>query len=398
MTTVRRGIAVSVIVLVFAGASYGLVHWSVRSSAEETIAAAEAHLRRREFREARDELKWLLWSDPTHHRALLITGVSLNGDQQYQDAIRVLEQIPDDSETAEQAGLALASSLVMDGQWERAEFVLKDQVDRFPRSLNACRELANLYLSQLRKREGDAVFLAYWERNRDEFAILSDLLDAATRDLPPQDRVERLEIADARHPDQASVVLALARAYHRMGMVVRARERFDSALRLRPTDPATVIAVAEFHLDSGDHEAAEALLATVSEAELHGTIHSDRYWFVRAQIAEQGGRISESLDLLQRALELRPDDESYLLMQASLLRRSGRLEESKESAEAAAELADARAQLLLLANELGRGLANSDRCFMIADLLERLGHSEQAADWRRVGEGGRAAPPGRRVL
>ncbi len=386
MKGARRGIRVSLIVLVLAGAGYGSLHWYIRRSAEETLAAAEAHLRRRENAEAREELQWLLWSDPTHHRALLIRGVSLNADRRFPEAIRTLAQIPENSESSEAAGIALASSLILDGQFERAEDVLRNHVERFPQSLNTGRRLAKLYLIQLDPRKGAAVLLEHWKRNRDELSILPDLLDIEARSITPQEHVERLEAADRSHPQQSSVVLALARAYHQMGMPDRAKERFDSAIRLSPDDLPTKIAATEFLLDVGDLESAQSLLPTDIDEQIHDSLYADRYWYVVARIAESRGQIADALNSLEKAIALRPDNESYLLMQASLLRRLGRREESKRAAEVAAELAATRARLFVLANEINRESPRSEHCSEIATLMERLGHSEQAADWRRVGE------------
>ena len=382
----RRGIRVSLIVLVLAGAGYGSLHWYIRRSAEETLAAAEAHLRRRENAEAREELQWLLWSDPTHHRALLIRGVSLNADRRFPEAINVLEQIPVDSEFGLRAGTALASALIHDGQWQRAEIVLRKQVDRFPRSIESARQLANLYLSQLRKREGDAVFLAHWENNRDDLSILPDLLDAAARSLAPQDRISRLESAHRRHPGQASVVLAIARAYHQMGNVSCAREHFDAALRLTPDELATKIAIAQFYLDSAEYDSAQILVATVTQQEVNESIYADQYWYLLARLAEAKDQFRESYNFLEKAVELNTQDESYLLMKATLLRRLGRHHESNLVAQEAAQLAATRAQLFVLANELNRESPSLHHCFAISRLMQQLGLADQAAGWRRIGE------------
>ena len=190
-----------------------------------------------------------------------------------------------------------------------------------------------------------------------------------------------LEEADRQHPHQAAVVLALARAYSLMGKTEQAQAQFEDALRLKPQDVLTCLLAAEFFFNCGDLESAQRLLNLEFE-----NLNDDRYWFLRCRMAEHSSQVEEAYSFLQKALALRPNDETYVLMQTTLLRRLGRIEESQTIALRAAQLAEDRKHLFLLSHQFDREHPSPDLCLEIADLLEQLGHLEQASAWRRVSQ------------
>lgn len=369
--------------------AYGLCGWWVREGAAETLQRAENRLRRGDNAAARETLRWLLWFEPAHPRALLIAGVSLNADRRFSEAVSVLERIPEEITDYEQAGIALAASLIADGRFERAEDLLQQLWRRYPASRDIRDRLARLYLKQLRQRDALELMLEHRRRFPDDLSVLPDLLELEAKTVTPHDRLADLEAADRKHPRQAPLVLALARAYWLMGKTDSARGRFQSALQLRPHDLATRILAAQFHLDCGEWETARSLLDPPSESPTTDAPHDDRYWFVRSRLAEQSGDAPQAYACLEQALALRPHEEAYLLMQAGLLRRLGRTDAAASALGRAARLAEARKQLLLLADRLDRNQPQPELCLQIAGWFDQLGHSELAADWRHLA---RAAP------
>lgn len=366
---------------------YYLIRRHVRASASITVQQAEQALRRRDNAQARETLKWLLWFEPAENRALLIAGISLNADRRFPEAVEVLDRISESSESFEQGGIALGASLIHDGQWERAESVLKRQLARFPESGDAHERLVRLYLQELRQREAVALLVDRRRRRPDDLSVLPHLLELAVKNVTPQDRLGALETADDKHPRQAPVVLALARAYSLMGMTQQAQDRFQSALELGPYDPVTRILAAEFHLDCGELDAARSLLrpeGPLTTEVFTDAFNDDRYWFVRCRIAEQSEEAGEAYAHLQKALALRPQEETYLLMQAGLLRQLGRADEAAQAASRAAQLAEDRKHLMILWENLNHDRPDSTHCLAIAELLESMGEPQQAADWRRV--------------
>lgn len=366
---------------------YGVIRWRVCASGPLMIEKAERALSRRENGRARELLKWLLWFDSQEQRALLIVGVSFNADQRFPEAISVLERISEESDAFEQGGIALASSLIFDGQLQRAESILKRQLARFPESRDAHNRLVRLYLKELREREAEISLLDRWHRYPDDLSVLPDLLELSAKTVTPHGRVGVLEAADKKYPDQAEVVLGLARGYSGMGMIESAQARFEAALKLRPDDPMTRVLAAEFYLDCGNLDRARSILSIESNFILDGSFigeRDDQYWFVRCRIAEQSGDVANAYANLQKALVLRPHFEPFVLMQATLLQRLGRFDEASQAALRAAELAEKRKQLLIASEKFNRDRPDPAHCLAIADLLDAMGDESQAAGWRRL--------------
>ena len=356
--------------------------WFVRANAASKLREAERFLRQKENAHAREALNWLLWFEPRQYQALLITGISLNADRKFPEAIAFLERIPDTSEQFEQGGIALASSLNHDKQFDRAESVLRRHLELFPRSVATCEELVRLNLKLLRQREATTLLLEFWGRGWDDFGALPLLLELEVKTATPHEAVPVLEAADRQHPRQSAVVLALARAYSMMGKTEQAQAQFEDALRLKPQDFLTRLLAAEFFFNRGDVETAQRLVKIESVK----PIEDDRYWFLLCRIADHSNQLEEAYSCLQKVLTLRPNDETYLLMQATLLRRMGRIEGARTAALHATQLAENRKQLVLLSHQFDRTQPNPDLCLEIADLLERLGHLKQANGWRRVSQ------------
>lgn len=379
--TFRRSFITLCVLATCGAAGYWMTGRWVRSSADETLRRAEECLRDRDNAAARRTLRRLLWFEPDHDRALLITGVSFNADERFSEAIEALERIPESSDSAESAGVALAASLIPDGQLERAESVLTRHRTRFPWSSGGRDRLVRLYLMELRKRDATALLMDHRRRFPDDLTVLPDLLELETANVTPQNLVEPLEAADRAWPGQAPVVLALARVCALTGRIEQARNWYEEALELRPDDPQTRLAAAEFHVDLGELDAASVLLDMGSGSK---ALDDDRYWFLTCRIAAQSGDFEAARAGVEQALALRPHEEAYLLMQADLLRRMGRVEESVHAATEAARLAEERKRLLVLSDKLDRDWPDAARCLEIADVLERLGQPDLAGDWRRV--------------
>lgn len=386
----RKVLISCLVILLLAAIGYYSIRWSVRRSAPESLRQAEHYLSQRQNERARETLAWLLFFEPAHDKALLITGVSLNADKRFPEAIEILDGIPESSEIYDQAGIAMASSLIHDDQFERAERVLKRYLEQFPEAHDARESLVRLYLKELRQREAMSLLLERLRLFPNETDVLPQLLELEANQVPPHDAVPFLEAADAKHPQQAPVVLGLAYGYSLTGMKEPARTRFASAIKLRPEDPFTRILAAEFFLDCGEPETARGLLgldsALKARAVFAEDFPDDRYWFLRCRVLEEAGDANAAYAQLRKALKLRAYDETYLFMQSKLLRRMGRVEEAMGASKQAAQLAMDRKQLKILLNKLDRNQPDPALCFQIGQLMERLGRLEQAGSWRRVGQ------------
>jgi tetratricopeptide (TPR) repeat protein len=380
MKVFRRVMLGAGILLLAVSIGYLAIRWSVRSNMTSTIREAERCLRQRDNARARETLKWLLWFEPTQHRALLIQGISLNADRRFLEAIQTFELIPENSDSFAEGEFALASSLIHDEQLDRAESVLRRHLQRFPGASAAREDFVRLNIRLLRTREAIAALMEYGKNGWEDFGALPLLLELQVKTMTPHEIVHSLEGTDRKHPGQVLVSVALARVYSLLGQTDQAQAAFEIALQLKPNDAVTRVLAAEFFLNLGDVVSAQRLL----EADSIQQMQDDRLWFLRCRLAEHSGQVSEALGFLQDALRLRPNDESYVLMHSHLLRRLGQVEESRTAAMRATELAELRKRLLVLSQEFNRQQPDPDQCLEIADALEKWGQIEQATAWRQV--------------
>ncbi|MBX3452169.1 MAG: tetratricopeptide repeat protein [Planctomycetaceae bacterium] len=361
------------------------VRWHVLAAAPTSVQQAERALGRGENARARELLQRLLFFDPKNDRALLVTGVSFNADRRFPEAIAVLSRISENSDEFEQGGVALAATLIVDGDLERAEEVLARVIRRFPRSREPLDRLVRLFLQELRQREAIGLLENRWQRFPDDLSVLPDLLELQVKQASSHQRVQFLETVNKKYPRQGPVVLALARAYGLMGMTDKAEEWFEAAVELRPKDRQTLLTRAEFALEFGDLATAKALLESDELSSNNPEIaRSDHYWWLRSLAAEQSHDDESALRHIAQALAIRPRDERYLLKQAALLRKMGKQSEAAALSQHAVELAEVRKRLLKLSNDLDRDRPVPDDCQEIAEALEVLGEPSQAVGWRRI--------------
>lgn len=91
-------------------------------------------------------------------------------------------------------------------------------------------------------------------------------------------------------------------------------------------------------------------------------------WFARAKALHSAGKLRESLDCLDRAIEVCHNDVEVLRTQARVLRELGRQEDAADSLELALAFAPDRTDLLIEAGSVAREMKNETRAF---DYLQR---------------------------
>lgn len=368
--------------------SYGVTGWVVRSTAAETLRTADNDLKKGDTSSAKERLRWLLWFEPEHSEALLITGISYHVERDFTQAIRVLERINSESEEFEGASLILARSYVLDMQLERSELVLNACLQRFPASDEAREELIQLYMSQLRRREAISLLYDRWKYFPDDLLVLQSLLLAIVEPLTPQGPSIYFEQVNFRHPGQGAVVLAMARTAALLGEEQRADRFFNQALGLRPNHLLTKLLSAEFFLSRGNDQHARQLVSSMSKSTSDGgdAQSDDRYWAIVAKIRENDGEFEKSFAAIQKALEIRPNDYRLLASKCGLLRKMERGDEARMLATRASQISDAESELFLLVNEANFEEITQEQCGEFARLLDTLGYHDQASGWRVVME------------
>jgi tetratricopeptide (TPR) repeat protein len=380
----RKHAWIIVFLVVGCAASYGFAGWVVRSSAVETIREADKDLMIRETKSARERLRWLLWFEPEHAEALLITGISFHVDRDFTQAIRFLECIKSESKEFEGASLVLARSYLIEERLDRAEKVLNACLRQFPASDEAREELIQLYMMQLRRREAISLIYDRWNHFPDDLSVLKSLLLALVEPLTPQGPSIYFEKVNLSHPGQGAVVLTLARTAALLGEEERAERYFKQALELRPDHLLTQLLSAEFFWFRGDDQQARHL----SEIRFDDVDarSDDRYWAIEARVLDNDGKLEDAFAAIQNALEIRPNEYSLLSSKCGLLRKMGRADEASKLAARASRIADAERGLFLLANESNLEDLTREQCAEFARLLETMGYHDQASGWRVVME------------
>jgi tetratricopeptide (TPR) repeat protein len=181
--------------------------------------------------------------------------------------------------------------------------------------------------------------------------------DAATLQLMGQNyfmlgeykkATELLEKAAAVAPDDAQPLLWLGRAYGRRaetsnlfsapGYATKARQMFERAVAVDPSNQAAVGDLFDFYLDApgflgGGQNKAEALAARVSQKDPAEGL------YLQAQIDDRRNQFDSAEEKLRRAIEIAPAQPGRFLELAKFLARRGRFAESEAMFEEAARLA-----------------------------------------------------------
>jgi tetratricopeptide (TPR) repeat protein len=397
------------IVILLAGISgVGWIAWGiyVRNTAGEALKRAAVHLRKSESAAARQALQWLLWFEPQHAEALHLTGLSYLSEENYPSAIAALQRVDAGSRVHADAQLALASALLTDRQWQRAEAELAAHLRRYPRSIKAVRLLSGLLLGELRQREAVLLLEDFLRRAEmdglsaeDELTLLRDLA-AAEFHAPAADACEpALREASERHPQQPAVLLALGQCAALAGRTAEAQTLLNEALQQMPDNWQARMTIGRFHADQGQVDAAEAVFkesqpgVAASASEPVGLEADDRVWELLCRIAELRGDFPRALNAIDRAVSLRAGDKEYQARRARLLQRLGRTQEAQRAYERSHELARADLDLWNLSRDIGGRIPTAAECDRMAKNYDILDRRLQAAAWQRLSVTLRQAPP-----
>jgi len=183
-----------------------------------------------------------------------------------------------------------------------------------------------------------------------------DPKDAATLQLMGQDyfmlgeykkSTEFLDKAAALTPDDPQCLLWLGRAYGRRaetsnpfsapGFATKARQMFEKAVALEPSNREAVGDLFDFYLDApgflgGGQNKAEALASRVSQ------IDPAEGLYYQAQIDDRRNQYDSAEKKLRRAIEIAPTQSGRYLELAKFLAKRGRIPESEAMFEEAARL------------------------------------------------------------
>jgi len=381
------------VALFLAALGYLFVTMTLRQNAELAVERAANLLQRGEAQQAQDELKRALRFNPGHPKALQLVGLSYVQQQKWHEAIAHLEQIPSNTAAHDQSQTPFAAALIADRQLERAESVLRAQIEKNSGSLLAVRMLSGLLLAELRKEEAVAVLAQFLQhpsntelRLDNLLLILRDLSTAEFHPPSPSDCLPTLQEAFQKEPQQPSVQLALGLCELDAGRLVEAEGHLQSALQQQPDDWRFRDIVCQFLLDAGRAEEAEQVFRTGNQAvvEQRNDLQKLYFWTIKSHIEEARQDVLKAMESQDHAAALRPLGRSEIARRGRLLQRLHRNDEAQSVRESEYELARIELRLWNLSRDLGVRSPTPEECEEVAGLYDALNKKYGAAGWRRL--------------
>jgi tetratricopeptide (TPR) repeat protein len=169
------------------------------------------------------------------------------------------------------------------------------------------------------------------------------------REGTPQEGLKLLAEAQARSPDDTGLIIGAASLTEQLGDVARARADLDAALARMPADEGLVYARASLEDRAGDRDAAVAIMRKLLERDGDSVLALN---FIGFSYADRDLHLDEAEALLDRAIDLRPDDGYVLDSLGWLLVKRGKLEEARAVLERADRLAPFEPEVMLHLGEL----------------------------------------------
>jgi tetratricopeptide (TPR) repeat protein len=175
--------------------------------------------------------------------------------------------------------------------------------------------------------------------------------------------------AQAQHPDDLRFPRLRARALKETGAAARAIEVLEPSAKANPNDAATQFALADLYNDSGRTADAERTLRQLLSME---PANADALNYLGYMLAERRQQLDEAVRLVKRALEIEPDNPSFLDSLGWAYYQQGKME-------------DAERYLTPAATKLPKNSIIQDH---LGDVLARRGKSQDAiVAWQRALDG-----------
>ncbi len=202
-------------------------------------------------------------------------------------------------------------------------------LDRFPNDHEALRELAQLQSMMGRSREAIATYERLIERAGDHPQVRRQILQLYFRLGDEVGTRRSLEALIALEPEDPAPWRLLGQLYLQQQKPDEALEAFEQAYEVNPNDFETVLALADLYRQTGREDDANGLLDRAMAVE-NATI--TELLTRAAPLYSRAGADAEAAlaatRLLERAVEIAPDNAEALLMLGDLRFQQGRYEEA----------------------------------------------------------------------
>lgn len=222
----------------------------------------------------------------------------------------------------------LARAQLKSAQFTAAEESYREILGRNKRDEKAQTEIQWMLFHQQRVRELEDFLERCLAEEPSSPRLLFHLLMISQKPPNPLESLPVLEKIDAAVPGQPTIVAGLARCAWRSGDAARARGLFTRLEIESSGDRELILALAEFELEQTNVDSAERLL-TLNDNE--GSIDwrkDDRWWWLKAQVAQFRRQYAEALEAITEASRLRPREGQYLQTRLTLLQILGQPDEA----------------------------------------------------------------------
>ncbi len=270
----------------------------------------------------------------------------------------ILEQHPEDAEALGQLNALYISS----GSYEEALgtalklYKIDDQDDR------VCFTIASLYAELDQTAEADSFFALAAELNPNDPRYYTNWAFLHLRNDAPDRAAEILVDGTYQHPTSADIWGLLGSAYQQAQQDSLALEALDVSLELDAGNVGSYITLGFIYDSRGEIEKAIEVYEQALTIAPENALILNNYAYL---LSQKGERLDEALSMAQKAVQLSPDNPSYLDTIGWVYFIMGQPEEGREYIERALELDPENATIL---EHLG-------------DLYSKLGEHSRARDF-----------------
>jgi len=381
------------ILLLFGITGYAAGFIPVSISADKSIRRAQRSLAIGQPSEARRQLKWLIWFEPDHAAANFLIGQSFLDLKEYGSAIphfKVIEPTQPEFKASRQK---LAGCFLNDNQLEKAEIVLSRILQSFPGSLPVRRELAVMFLGQMRADEAVQVLLASIKQEQEltteeRMVILRDLLVAQFAPPTAEDCKDSLLAAHAQHPGQTTVIAALSECFLALGREFDAEPLINQLISIPEHELTAAVLKLRFLISLARYADARELSSSVEE-KIAGPVDDFtrvhwQFYILKSTLQEHFDDDEAAVQSLERAKLIDALDRRSAIRYARLLQRAGKTDISSKLFAAVHRRAEAEMALWHLTGKVRKRTPSRDECMIISQHFTTLDESHQASEWRRM--------------
>ena len=178
-------------------------------------------------------------------------------------AIDLLDTVSKDEKNNEELNKLLASALMLNKDYDRAELLYKDFLDRNPDSSSSYNNLASFYNATGDFAKAEGIFLASYNNKPDDADRLSILIKYIRAKKGDEKTIEELKKLIAKYSGQGNLKIALAELYYLNGNKQTAIETYKEAIENFSEEATGVtarIAMASIYISEKEHAKAEAVI------------------------------------------------------------------------------------------------------------------------------------------